>query len=114
MITSMIIFQGSNVRRILHNDEWHYSVVDIIAILTESPSPRRYWSDLKIKLKEEGVELYGFIVQLKLLSADGKKYLTDCADKKSLFRYSIVGYGLFYDFSSLIYFFRFDHNSNLG
>ncbi|MFH1275814.1 MAG: Bro-N domain-containing protein [Candidatus Woesearchaeota archaeon] len=83
---ALVVFQGNNLRREWHNDEWYYSVVDVIQLLTESPNPRRYWSDLKIKLKDEGVELYGFIVQLKLLSPDGKKYLTDCANTESLLR----------------------------
>jgi DNA-damage-inducible protein D len=86
MENSLVIFQDKKIRRTRFNDEWHYSVVDIVAVLTESPNPRRYWSDLKIKLKEEGVELYGFIVQLKLLSSDQKKYLTDCANTKSVLR----------------------------
>jgi hypothetical protein len=57
-----------------------FSVVDIIEILTESNIPRRYWSDLKIKLKKEGSQLYEKIVQLKLRSADGKMRLTDIGD----------------------------------
>jgi hypothetical protein len=83
----MIAFQDKEVRRIWHKDEWYFSVIDIIAILTESDNPRRYWSDLKRKLREkEGFELYDKIVQLKLQSPDEKKYLTDCANTKSLFR----------------------------
>ena len=80
------MFEDRSIRRIWHNDEWHFSVVDVVSVLTESPNPRRYWSDLKIQLKNEGVELYGFIVQLKVVSGDGKKYLTDCSNTKSMFR----------------------------
>ena len=58
----------------------------MIQVLTDSSIPRRYWSDLKIKLKEEGFELYEKIVQLKLMSSDGKKYETDCADTELLLR----------------------------
>jgi len=83
---ALVVFQGKEIRRVWHNEEWHFSVVDTINALTGSQNPRRYWSDLKTKLKEEGLELYGFIVQLKLLSADGKKYLTDCANTESMFR----------------------------
>jgi DNA-damage-inducible protein D len=83
---ALVIFQGKRIRREWHNDEWYYSIVDVVEVLTESLNPRRYWSDLKIKLKEEGVELYEFLVQLKLLSTDGKKYLTDCANTKSVLR----------------------------
>ena len=67
-------------------DRWFFSVVDIVGVLTESTIPRRYWSDLKIKLKEEGFESYDKIVQLKLKSGDGKEYETDCADTESIFR----------------------------
>jgi hypothetical protein len=82
------IFQGKRVRT--HWDEetekWFFSVVDVIEILTESSHPRRYWSDLKIKLKEEGSELYDKIVQLKMISSDGKYYLTDVADTEQILR----------------------------
>ena len=84
--TALVVFEDRSIRRIWHNDEWHFSVVDVVSVLTESPNPRRYWSDLKIQLKNEGVELYGFIVQLKVVSGDGKKYLTDCSNTKSMFR----------------------------
>ena len=70
----------------LAEEKWYFSIVDIIEILTGSSIPRRYWSDLKIKLKEEGFELYEKIVQLKLMSSDGKKYDTDCADTELLLR----------------------------
>ena len=67
---------------------WYFSIIDIIAILTESKNPRRYWSDLKTKLSdEEGFsQLYEKIVQLKLESTDGKKYNTDCTDTETLLR----------------------------
>ena len=64
-----------------------FSIIDIIEVLTESNNPRRYWSDLKRKLNSEGfTQLYEIIVQLKMISSDGKKYNTDCADAKSLLR----------------------------
>lgn len=64
-----------------------FSIVDVIAILTGTENPRRYWSDLKRKLKKEGaVELYEKIVQLKMLSSDGKKYKTDVANTEQLLR----------------------------
>jgi len=68
------------------NEKWYFSIIDVIEVLTNSPNPRRYWSDLKIKLKEEGFELYEKIVQLKLISSDGKKYETDCADTELILR----------------------------
>lgn len=61
--------------------KWYFAVIDVIEILTESNNPRRYWSDLKRKLNSEGFsQLYEIIVQLKMISLDGKKYITDYAD----------------------------------
>lgn len=84
----IVFFENQKVRNIEHNGEMFFSVVDIVAILTQSKNSRRYWSDLKIKLSEqEGfVQLYDKIVQLKLLSSDGKKYKTDCANLQNCFR----------------------------
>jgi hypothetical protein len=61
-------------------EKWYFSVIDIIEILTESKNSRRYWSDLKIKFKQEGSQLYEKIVQLKMKASDGKKRETDAAD----------------------------------
>jgi hypothetical protein len=73
---SLILFQGKGVRREWHNKEWWFSVVDIIAVLTDSPTPRQYWS--KVKDREfKQLELSPIWVQLKLPSADGKHYSTD-------------------------------------
>ena len=86
-IHSLVVFQNKKIRRTWHEDEWFFSVIDIIEVLTESSIPRRYWSDLKNQLEnKEGFELYEKIVQLKLESSDGKFYATDCANTKSLFR----------------------------
>ena len=83
---SLVVFQGKNIIRTLFNDEWWFSVVDIIGALTQTERARKYWSDLKIKLTEEGFELSEKIGQLKLMSADGKFYATDCATTKNMFR----------------------------
>lgn len=83
---ALVVFQDKKIRRIWHENQWYFSIVDIIEILTESSIPRRYWSDLKIKLKEEGLELYAIVVQLKLQSIDGKYYETDCANTQGVFR----------------------------
>ena len=83
------LFESKQVRSAWNEEEqkWYFSVIDVIEILTESNNPRRYWSDLKIKLQKEGfTQLYEIIVQLKLASADGKRYTTDCADSKNLLR----------------------------
>ncbi len=82
----LIVFQDKNIRRIWHKEEWHFSVVDVVGVLTESSIPKRYWTDLKRKLIIEGSEVYDNIVQLKMESSDGKLYLTDCANIKSIFR----------------------------
>lgn len=84
----IVVFDDHQIRRILHNGEWFFSIIDVIGLLTGSANPRRYWSDLKRQLQEkEGfTQLYEKIVQLKLLSADGKRYETDCANTESMFR----------------------------
>ena len=85
--TKIAIFKGKKIRKILYQNEWYFSVIDVVEILTESSIPRRYWSDLKKKLTDEGyAELYEKIVQLKLPSSDGKLYVTDCADTETIFR----------------------------
>ena len=83
---ALVVFQGKKIRRIWHKKEWWFSAVDIIEALTESERARKYWSDLKVKLAEEGFELSEKIGQLKLLSSDGKYYETDCANTKNMFR----------------------------
>ena len=82
------LFQGQQVRYVWDEEKQQYffSVVDVIQVLTDNATPRRYWSDLKRKLKAEGSEVYEKIVQLKLPSSDGKKYLTDVATTEQLFR----------------------------
>ena len=69
-------------------EEWYFSIVDVISVLTDSNEPRRYWSDLKRKLKAEGAnQLYENIVQLKMQSPeDGKNYKTDVANTEQLLR----------------------------
>jgi DNA-damage-inducible protein D len=83
---SLIVFEDKKIRRKWHKGEWYFSVIDIVAVLEASSIPKRYWSDLKIKLKEEGFEVYDLIVRLKLPAEDGKLRETDCADTKGIFR----------------------------
>lgn len=66
-------------------EEWYFSIVDVVEVLTESPRPRKYWNALKTKLKEEGSELSQNLGQLKMKSADGKYYKTDVANTAQLF-----------------------------
>ncbi|MBI3576785.1 Bro-N domain-containing protein [Candidatus Gottesmanbacteria bacterium] len=85
--TKIALFKGTKIRRVLYQNEWWFSIVDVISALTESTIPRRYWTDLKRKLIQEGFrQLYEKIVQLKIESSDGKKYLTDCANTETVFR----------------------------
>ena len=82
------IFEDKKVRTAWNdtNEDWYFSIIDVIAVLTESANPRRYWSDLKIKLEKEGSQLYENIVQLKMSADDGKMRLTDVANLQQLFR----------------------------
>lgn len=82
----LIVFQGKNIRRIWHDSEWYFSVIDVVEALTESLNPRNYWNMLKKRESEHGIELSTNCVQLKLKSSDGKFYATDCANTKSMFR----------------------------
>ena len=87
MKNHVAVFKGKSIRRTLHKNEWYFSIVDVVEILSGSSIPRRYWSDLKKKLTDEGYsELYEKIVQLKLASSDGKSYMTDCTDTETIFR----------------------------
>ncbi|MBN1157059.1 Bro-N domain-containing protein [Candidatus Woesearchaeota archaeon] len=83
---ALVVFQGKKIRRTWFNDEWWFSVVDIAGALTKSERARKYWSDLKTRLTEEGFELSAKIGQLKLMSGDGKFYQTDCVNTKNAFR----------------------------
>jgi hypothetical protein len=67
-------------------EKWYFSIVDVIAVLTDSPNARKYWSVLKTRLKQEGSKLTTICSQLKMQSADGKFYLTDVADTEQLLR----------------------------
>ncbi len=79
------LFKGKKIRKIMRNKEWYFSVIDIIAILTDSPTPRQYWG--KVKQREFiDLQLSPIWVQLKLESSDGKKYKTDCANTEGMFR----------------------------
>ena len=86
--SSFKLFEDKVVRSIWDDKEekWWFSIIDIVEILSGSDNPRRYWSDLKRKLKDEGSQLYDKIVQLKMQSADGKFYKTDAADTKQILR----------------------------
>ncbi len=85
--TQVALFQKKEVRKILHGDEWWFSVVDIVQVLTESVNSRDYWFKMKIRVQsEDGIQLSTLCRQLKLESSDGKKYETDCANTEGIFR----------------------------
>ncbi|PIR19998.1 MAG: phage antirepressor protein [Deltaproteobacteria bacterium CG11_big_fil_rev_8_21_14_0_20_47_16] len=88
MDAKIAIFKGKGVRKIIHNNEWWFSIVDVIEVLIDNQRPRKYWADLKVKLiKNEGVtELSDKIGQLKLPAPDGKLRETDCANTETVFR----------------------------
>ena len=82
------LFESKQVRTLWNaeEEEWYFSVVDIVAILTDSANPRKYWSVLKTRLKAEGSELATNCSQLKMQSADGKYYKTDCLNTAGVLR----------------------------
>lgn len=82
------VFENKHIRTKWdeEKEEWYFSIVDTIAVLTDSPNPNNYWKVLKHRLKKEGSELVTNCNQLKLLSSDGKMYRTDVADTKQLLR----------------------------
>lgn len=86
--TDIKIFENKKVRTLWDNDseEWYFSVVDIVSVLTESVNPNNYWKVLKNRLKKEGSQLVTICNQLKMLSSDGKKYKTDCMNIEQVFR----------------------------
>lgn len=87
-MSSIKLFENKQVRSQwdAEREAWYFSIVDVVAVLTESPNPRKYWSVLKNRLKKEGSQLATNCSQLKMRSADGKNYLTDVADTEQLLR----------------------------
>ena len=87
-LNSIQLFENKKVRTIWDEEQekWYVSIIDVIEILTETDRARKYWSDLKLKLKKEGSEMSEKIGQLKMQAPDGKMRLTDVADTEQLFR----------------------------
>ena len=83
--TSLIPFEGKPIRKIWYNDEWYFSVVDIIYVLTDSPKPTAYWNKIQKALTSEN-QLYPFWIKLKLESLDGKFRPSDCANTEGVLR----------------------------
>ncbi len=87
-LSQTLLFNQKSVRRHWdeHTEQWYFSIIDIVSILTDSVMPKRYWSDLKTKLKNEGSEVYEKIVRLKMMAPDGKNRETDCFTTEDLLR----------------------------
>lgn len=85
--TNIALFKGKKIRKTIYNNEWWFSVVDVIQALTDSVNPRDYWFKMKIRVKsEDEVQLSTFCRQLKMLASDGKMRETDCANTEGIFR----------------------------
>ena len=86
--TAIKLFEQKQIRSIWRedNEKWYFSIIDVIEVLTGTDRPRKYWNDLKSKLRKEGSELSDKIGQLKLIAEDGKLRKTDVADTEQLFR----------------------------
>ena len=83
----IVVFESKKIRRIWYNEEWYFSVVDVVGALTDSANPRDYWFKMKTRVKsEDGIELSTICRQLKLEAPDGKMRETDCANTKGMFR----------------------------
>ncbi|QOX77428.1 Bro-N domain-containing protein [Trichlorobacter lovleyi] len=85
-LVKLAVFEGKQIRKTIHNDEWWFSVVDVCEVLTESPDSGAYWRKLKQRLNKEGSQVVTNCHGLKLPAADGKKYTTDCANTEGMFR----------------------------
>jgi hypothetical protein len=86
MEQAIVPFDGQEIRKIWYEEDWYFSVVDVIAFLTNNPHPSRYWQDLKRKSHKTEGQVYDFVVKLKMAGADGKMYPTDCANTEGVFR----------------------------
>ena len=85
--TGIALFQGRKIRKTIHNNEWWFSVIDVVEVLTDSTRPSKYWTAMKARVhSEDGVQLSTICRQLKLESSDGKMYETDCANVEGMFR----------------------------
>ncbi len=83
----LVVFGSKQIRRVWYEDQWYFSVVDIVGVLTDSPNARDYWYRMKQREEESsGFQLSTLCRQLKLTSADGKSYKADCVNVKSVFR----------------------------
>jgi len=85
-MSKIAVFKGHEIRKVIHNSEWWFSVVDVVGVLTDSVDPGAYWRKLKERLKDEGSEVVTNCHGLKLPASDGKLRETDCANTEGIFR----------------------------
>ena len=85
-MSDLIQFKGQNIRQVEYDGVTYFSIIDVVAVLSDSNNPRRYWSDLKGRIDKEGFELYANIVRLKMIASDGKNRQTDCANRETILR----------------------------
>lgn len=86
-ISKIALFKGKKIRKTFHENEWWFSIIDVVEVLTDSKNSRDYWYRMKIRVKEDdGIELSTTCRQLKLVASDGKRYETDCSNTENLFR----------------------------
>jgi hypothetical protein len=87
-LKAVALFEGQQIRRHWDDEKelWYFSIMDVIGVLAQTERPRKYWNDLKSKLKHEGSQLSEEIGQLKMEASDGKRYLTDVADTEVMLR----------------------------
>lgn len=87
METKIAVFKGKGIRKVIHKNEWWFSIIDVVAALTDSANPRDYWFKMKIRVKsEDGAELSTICRQMKMPAPDGKMRETDCANTEGIFR----------------------------
>jgi DNA-damage-inducible protein D len=79
-------FEGEKIRKLWHDEEWFFSVIDIIEQLTDATQPNRYWADMKKRSAKENDQPFAFCEQLKMVSKDGRQRLTDCANTEGVLR----------------------------
>lgn len=86
MQANIAVFRGKGIRKVIHDNEWWFSIVDVCSVLTGSADPGAYWRKLKQRLGAEGSEVVTFCHGLKLTAPDGKMRETDCANTEGIFR----------------------------
>ena len=85
--SNLIPFEGKEIRKVWHNEQWYFSIIDVIEVLTDSPTPSKYWGKVKNRMKEETLkDLSPNWGKVKMQALDGKTYPTDCANTQGILR----------------------------